>query len=153
MQRRKNIRLEHHLYKSEGMFFITICTDKRRCLLGNIYNEKMHLSPIGLGVQEEIAQFSVFHPDAVIKASVVMPNHVHFLMEYNGETIHIGKIISGFKAAISRQFGKGIWQRNYYENIVRDNNEYWEIVKYIENNPLQWYFDKNYVPDVQQSIL
>ena len=50
----------------------------------------------------------------------------------------LGAIIRGFKGATSRLAGRSIWQRNYYEHIIRHNKEMEEITKYIQNNPIRW---------------
>jgi REP element-mobilizing transposase RayT len=56
----------------------------------------------------------------------------------------VGAIIRGFKSAVSRQMGFSVWQRDMYEHIIRDANDYWRIIKYVENNPTTWETDRFY---------
>jgi REP element-mobilizing transposase RayT len=93
---------------------------------------------------------------------IIMPNHIHFIIEISyqqGE--HIGSplqtIIQWFKTMSTNEyikmvknnelpnFDKRIWQRNYYENIIRNDEVHQKIIEYIENNPLKWKNDKYYM--------
>ena len=56
----------------------------------------------------------------------------------------VGAIIRGFKSAVSGQMGFSVWQRDMYEHIIRDANDYWRIINYIENNPATWETDRFY---------
>ncbi|MFQ6703315.1 MAG: transposase [Alphaproteobacteria bacterium] len=58
----------------------------------------------------------------------------------------VGAIVRGFKGAVSRQLGYTVWQRNYYEHIIRTDESYKHISDYIENNPTKWQSDKFYSP-------
>ena len=58
----------------------------------------------------------------------------------------VGAIVRGFKGAVSRQLGYTVWQRNYYEHIIRTDESYRHISTYIENNPTKWQSDKLYSP-------
>lgn len=75
-----------------------------------------------------------------------MPNHVHMIVGVIGSpkaaTPTIGKIINNYKALITKQIGYSIWQRNYYEHIIRNEKEYIKIKEYIRNNPINWEKDK-----------
>ena len=82
---------------------------------------------------------------------IIMPNHVHFIIEkisvgagLDQPRIRISDVIGLFKSGVSRQLGYSIWQRNYYEHIIRNEKEYLEILEYIQNNPLKWKEDKYY---------
>jgi REP element-mobilizing transposase RayT len=52
-----------------------------------------------------------------------------------GTSRTIGAIVRGFKIGVTKQIGQSIWQRNYYEHIIREPSEYSRIVEYIRNNP------------------
>ena len=80
-----------------------------------------------------------------------MPNHIHFIMEIVGagldqpaNEITISNVIGLFKSGVSRKLGYSIWQRNYYEHIIRNETEYLMIKQYITNNPYNWENDKYY---------
>lgn len=63
----------------------------------------------------------------------------------------VGAIIRGFKGAVSRQIGFSVWQRNYYEHIIRNDIEYQRISEYIINNPIKWNIDK-INPDMEMGV-
>ena len=80
-----------------------------------------------------------------------MPNHIHFIAENVGAGLDqpankttISDVIGLFKSGVSRKLGYPIWQRNYYEHIIRDETEYLLIKQYILNNPYNWEKDKYY---------
>ena len=60
--------------------------------------------------------------------------------------------IRGYKSTVSKQIGRSVFQRNYYEHIIRDNNEHGDIATYIINNPATWDADKLYVKSVNEFI-
>lgn len=158
---RKSIRLKYYNYSREGAYFITICIKNRLNLLGNITNAKIELNNYGRTVEKEIIETNKIRKNVKINEYIIMPNHVHLIIEIS-ETLNyeqgvcntplqtpaktIGAIIKGIKSATSRQIGYSIWQRNYYEHIIRNEKEYYKIVEYIQNNPLKWeedeYFEK-----------
>ena len=60
----------------------------------------------------------------------------------------IGSIVLGFKIGTTKQIGYAIWQRNYYEHIIRDDGDYHRIAEYIANNPAKWNDDRFYREDM-----
>lgn len=82
------------------------------------------------------------------KDYIIMPNHIHGIIEIKGGQGRppLPKIIQGFKSVTTRKcFELGfrqIWQRNYYEHIIRNEKEYLLIKQYIINNPMNWKKDK-----------
>jgi REP element-mobilizing transposase RayT len=86
-----------------------------------------------------------------------MPNHVHFIVDIletghlwagaptGAKTITIAKIVNSLKTITSKQIGYSIWQRNYYEHIIRNEKELYRIIEYIEYNPINWKSDPNYI--------
>lgn len=68
-----------------------------------------------------------------------MPNHVHAIFSLENDTAPaLGQIVNRFKGSVSRQFGKVLWQRSYYEHVIRNKQDLLKIMEYIENNPLNW---------------
>jgi putative transposase len=150
---RQSIRLNGYDYSTSGAYFITICTHEREYLFGDIINETMELNAFGDIARSHWQQLSQHHPNIIMDESIVMPNHLHgiivleSLMDYKKS---ISEIIRGFKTfsakAINKERGlRGVpvWQRNYYDRIIRNELELDRVRQYIINNPRNWDADKN----------
>ena len=139
MQKRKNIRLKEYDYSSKGMYFITICTKDKKNIFGKIVDYKMLFNNYGNQLNDILESFDT--DKYVIDYYQIMPNHIHFIVEIkNNKAIDLAKIISQIKSKCTNLLKyKNLWQRNYYERVVRDEKEYNNIVKYINENP---YMDK-----------
>jgi hypothetical protein len=81
--RRKNIRLKNYDYTSAGYYFVTICTEKRKCLFGNIVGGKMELSPLGETIRSIWVDMPEHYPGVAIDSFIVMPNHLHGIVILN----------------------------------------------------------------------
>ena len=169
---RRSIRLKGYDYSQSGLYFITLCAVNKICMFGNVVDGKMQLNDIGQLVEQEwLNTINIRHNDVRLHNYIVMPNHFHAIIEirrgesHSPQTINegninendlpqrmkspsktVGAIVRGFKGAISRQLGYSIWQRNYYEHIIRTDASYRHISNYIENNPTKWQSDKLYSP-------
>ena len=154
---RKSIRLKEYDYSQAGYYFITICTKNREQLFGKIVDGLMLLNENGEIVNEFLKQISIKYQNVAIDYYSIMPNHLHFIVIINenrrgGVTPPLpplGNIIGYFKYQSTKQIniirnspGIPIWQRNFYEHIIRNDKELYEIRKYIENNPLNWSDDE-----------
>ncbi len=141
---RKKIRLKDYDYSQENMYFITICVKDRLELLGKIEKENhINLTREGDIVKQNIYQLEEIYKNIIIDEYVVMPNHLHILLLINYKNgITISKIIKHFKANISRGIGYSIWQKSFYEHIVRNEKEYLKVKEYIKNNVINWKMDK-----------
>ena len=178
---RESIRLKDYDYSKEGMYFITICTQNRECLFGDIVDKPvganlcvrpdldiqpdvdMILNKAGLMIEKWIKELPNKYINIKCNEYIIMPNHFHCIIEifYNNEGEHIGsplhEIIKWFKTMTTNEyirmvknnelpnFEKRIWQRNYYENIIRNEEIHQKVVDYIKINPLKWQDDKYYV--------
>ncbi|RKY49507.1 MAG: transposase [Candidatus Neomarinimicrobiota bacterium] len=163
---RRSIRLQGYDYSSPGAYFVTICTQNRECLFGDIVNGKMVLNDIGKIVADEWIKTGDIRDEIELDAWVVMPNHFHgIVMIRRGDRPvaptptplpgprpkSIGSLMSGFKSAVTKRINKirqtpgiSVWQRNFYEHIIRNETELGNIRQYIINNPLNWRSDENY---------
>lgn len=102
-------------------------------------------------------------PNVVLHEYIVMPNHVHGIIQLVGAKNNgtknispprspsktIGSIVRGFKIGVTKWMRQNtdvqnVWQRNYYEYIIRDERTYQNIVRYIINNPMNWKQDTFY---------
>ena len=164
MRSRKSIRLKNYDYSQPGAYFITICTHNREMLFGKIVDGEMVLNAFGEIVAHEWVTTQTMRENIIIDAWVVMPNHIHGIIiirrgtrrrapttEQFGQPTHnsIPTIIRGFKSTVTKQInglrhtpGAKIWQRNYYEHVIRNDDDLAEIREYIANNPLQWHLDR-----------
>jgi len=153
------------------MYFITICTYKRECLFGDVVDGEMLLSEVGEIAEACWQQIPDHYPQVILDGYVVMPNHVHGIIEIAGTqggddanvvgannhsplqdttcgtSRTIGAMIRGFKIGVTKRAQNehnlyGVWQRNYYEHIIRNERELRAIQEYITYNPAQWEEDE-----------
>ncbi len=151
--RRKQIRMPEYNYSSEGLYFITICTQNRQCILSHInytsnsLEANLELLPFGKITEKYINSINDTYDDIKITDYVIMPNHVHFICSIlvgksDSKTSSANKrlpsLISTFKRFINNECNKKIWQRNYYEHIIRNEKDYIKILEYIKENPYNW---------------
>jgi len=164
---RRSIRLQGYDYSSPGAYFVTMCTHNRECLFGEIANGKMRLNELGKIASQCWLAIPDHFPHARLGAFVIMPNHVHGIIwivdnivgaknfsplqsqQPRGTSKTIGSIIRGFKIGVTKWARQHIdvhtvWQRNYYEHIIRNETELNNIRQYIINNPIIWQSDEYY---------
>ena len=145
---RRSIRLQGYDYKKEGAYFVTICTLQKQNLFGEINSGEMQLNVIGqivLAIWEKIPYHFL---NVELDESILMPDHLHGIIvitELDENTSSLPTIIQNFKSISSRKInrinknsGMSIWQRNYYERIVRCEQELQNLREYIQNNPVKW---------------
>ena len=156
-QRKKN-RLEDFDYSTPGAYFITICTENRRNLLGKIVGggvpdaPQMQLSPMGKQVARQIRQADKAQRVTIHKY-VIMPNHVHMILfvddgasrtpppTENGTTRAndaIPRFVAGWKRLCHQTLGRKIFQRSYHDHVIRGEKDYLEIWQYIDSNAAKW---------------
>ena len=161
--RRRSIRLKDYDYSQSGAYFITISTYNKECLFGEIVDSQTHLNKFGWVISEEWLRSIKLRQEIELDEFVIMPNHIHgivIIIESNvGATGRspllkgpkpksIGAFVAGFKSAVTKRInsirgtpGMPVWQRNYYEHIIRNERDLDEIRQYIINNPLKWELD------------
>lgn len=131
------------------MYFVTICTHKRQSFFGHIVNEEMHLTSTGEIVQTHWLDLTKHHSHIELDEFIIMPNHLHGLisiLDSSSKSIFLGSIINWFKAGVSRSVKQNsaiekLWQRNYYEHVVRNEKDYERIYEYISTNIIKWELD------------
>ncbi len=201
---RKSIRLKGYDYSQAGLYFITICVQDRKCLFGKIVDDEMILNDAGKIADECWMEIPKHFPNAILHEHIVMPNHVHGIVELTQNNVanvgvenirvqnirvenfqplqqpneppkqnafqkmiprSIGSIVKGFKIGVTKWFRNNativgvenfqpllqpqpdidkLWQRNYHEHIIRDEESYQRISDYIISNPKNWKCDKFY---------
>jgi REP element-mobilizing transposase RayT len=156
---RKHNRLADYDYSQPGAYFITLCVKDRRCLLSTIVGADAHigpqpkLAPFGNVVEKYLKTIPGIGP------YVIMPNHVHMILHISANDVRQGpmwasapteasvpNLIRSFKTLVSKELGESIWQRSYYDHVIRDEADYLVRVRYIEENPSKWLYDDYYIP-------
>lgn len=170
--RRRSIRLCGHDYRDGGAYFVTICTWRRECVLGEIRNDVLCPTQRGLIVGQCWEAIPQHRPYVELDAFVLMPNHIHGIiwLAVGAEDIvrpsaplvsasspkpkgpdarSLGAVVGAFKAAVTREINKrrtgaerNFWQANYYEHIIRDQRGLEAIRKYVTMNPQRWCDDR-----------
>ncbi|MDP2857789.1 MAG: hypothetical protein Q8P50_07410 [Bacillota bacterium] len=177
-RRRRSIRLRGYDYSQPGAYFVTVCSEDRQCIWGDIAEGQMKRNLLGDVVLACWANLPHHFPYVELDAFVVMPNHVHGIVvithrrgEASGPNTRtpglaapdatplphpdgtrpgsLGAIVQNFKSVSTRRIntmrsapGAPVWQRNYYEHVVRNERELDRIRQYIILNPSRWAWDR-----------
>ncbi|MDX2231858.1 MAG: transposase [Leptolyngbyaceae cyanobacterium bins.349] len=186
---RRSLRLKGYDYASPSAYFITICTQNRACLFGEIDNGVMQLNDAGQMVQRVWVDLPQRFPAIELNAFVIMPNHIHGIIQFTHDAIAgtgeragtrpapteeqnnlvgvplvgtpvtepgatLGEIVGTFKSISTHEyaiamkqrhwepFHRRLWQRNYYEHIIRDTISFEKIEDYVQTNPQRWHLDQ-----------
>jgi REP element-mobilizing transposase RayT len=151
---RKSTRLHHYDYATAGAYFVTICTQNRHCLLADADQCTASLE-IDRMLRHWYFELEKKYPDMGCDAFIAMPNHVHLIVFLFDEppfsnlpaiiqwfkTMTTNEYITGVKRLGWKPFDKRLWQRNYYERVIRDERELFRIQEYIATNPENWHRD------------
>ena len=113
-------------------------------MLGKIIDDNIKLTKEGKLVKQNINKIEQIYKNIIIDEYVIMPNHIHILILINNykNSVTIPKIIKHFKTNITREIKCSIWQKSFYEHIIRNEKEYWKIKEYIKYNVINWQKDK-----------
>ena len=166
---RKQIRLLHFDYGNTGTYYVTICTHERKRFLSTVENGKVTLTNFGTIVLEELLKTINMRTYVSLDDFVIMPNHLHVILffheraaehlpekqdspirNFGGSEQHsLSSVVANFKAAVTNRIRKEtgkekaiIWQRGFYEHIIRDEKDLMRIRDYITTNPLNWSIDE-----------
>jgi putative transposase len=167
--KRRSMRLKSYDYTQAGAYFVTICTQKRHCLFGDIVETEMRLNNAGQMVWTVWDELSVHYSNIELDGFVIMPNHVHAIVILVGvgphaypdrgqpqgvaPTLSLPDVVHRFKTLTTKRYADGVkqsgwlpfsgrlWQRNYFEHVIRSEQSLNRIREYILNNPARWGFD------------
>jgi putative transposase len=164
---RRSIRLRDYDYAQPGAYFVTVCTYQRECLLGDVIVDgrtRVRLSEYGRIVRDAWFRSADIRPGAALDAFVIMPNHLHSIIVFHADVgAHsrapsdgryrtprsLGAFIAGFKSATTARInerrgtpGLPVWQRNYYEHVLRNEEALTRAREYIALNPLRLHLDR-----------
>jgi len=147
LPKRKQNRLAYYDYSSANAYFLTVCTAKHELLFWA--SEDGTLSRYGEMAKQAILDIPKHYAAVTVDHYTVMPNHIHLLLQtqtdIDGRRIAaptISTLMNQLKGAVSRQAGKSVWQKGFYDHIVRTDADYQAIWNYIEGNPSKWKEDK-----------
>jgi len=151
LPKRKPTRIADYDYSTPGAYFITVCTANREKLFwsdrrGELCSPtNVPLSDIGRIVDNEIQKIGSIYDSIKVDKYCIMPDHIHFIISINADengrtqfTPTISRVMKQFKGSITKQVGKPIWQKSFYDHGIRNQQDYDEIWQYIENNPLKY---------------
>ena len=150
-------RNQRHDYNGEfgAKYFVTICTQNMRHYFGEIYKKSMHLSKIGTYLDELIRSIGQYYDYAQILNYVIMPNHIHFIIDIDWHKSHLvdedknpmnnktlGTVIRGLKARVTRFANENNmlfkWERNYNDAIIWKDDDLQNVIGYINDNVKNW---------------
>jgi REP element-mobilizing transposase RayT len=159
---RRSIRLKGYDYTRAGAYFVTMVVKNRECLFGEVVAGEMRLNALGQIAAEEWERTPAIRAEIELDEWVVMPNHVHGIIVITANIVgatgrsplpgpakrSLGAFVAGYKSAVTKRInehratpGVPVWQRNYYEHIVRNDEALHRIRRYIAENPLRWALD------------
>jgi REP element-mobilizing transposase RayT len=158
---RRSIRLKDYDYSQPGAYFVTICVQSKKCILGTISNDQIHLSEFGRLSRDFWGQVQLYFDGISIDTFIVMPNHLHVIiviLESNHSVGQsqprrpsLGQIVGYYKYLTTKEINRirgtpGIpfWQRNDFERVIRNRDGLHRIRKYIVDNPRNWDRDRNH---------
>ena len=175
IRRRRSVRIPGNDYALPRAYFVTICTYRKSLFFGDVKNGIVTLNLYGEAAiiewfrTTELREYVILFEDEFI----LMPNHVHGIIHIKHPSGAVGArhrhapteekfgmprsgtrgtMIRAYKSAVTRRVNKirgtpamKVWQRNYYEHIIRDESELNRICCYIRGNPALWHGDVYFV--------
>lgn len=155
MPKRKNNRLDNYDYSTCGAYFLTICTANRENHFWNNAGatigcpQDVELSVCGKIVEEAINNISVKYPMISVEQYAILPDHVHLLLlissDENGRAMHaptVSRVVQQLKGYVTKRIGKTVWQKLFFDHVIRSKKDYEEHAKYIYENPMLWKYKK-----------
>lgn len=156
---RQSIRLINYDYSCAGIYFVTLCSFNRKCIFGYIKNNFIQLNDYGRIARDEWEKLPERFSNVSLDLMQLMPNHMHATLILKNRPIAdestptLGMIIGAYKSLVTKtirerysglEMIEKVWQRNYYEHIIRSASSYEYISNYIVTNPAKWEHDKLY---------
>lgn len=172
MIQRKPNRLKNFDYSSANAYFVTVCVYNFKSLFSKIEGQYSVLNESGKMIQKWWLEIETKFKEVKLDEFIIMPNHMHGIviitdnLSEAGDSIVAGKtdrhtglslqnIIGWFKTMSTNEYIRGVkemkyppfekhlWQRSYYDRIIRNEEEFLRIQEYIYYNPLKWNWEKN----------
>jgi len=149
---RKSLRLSTYDYSNAGYYFVTICTYEQECFFGEIVEEGMHLNSAGQMIASVWGNIPRRLNQIGLDSFIVMPNHIHGIIVLE-KGVALSRVIQAFKSISTNEYIRGVrrqgwkkfnynlWQRSFYDHVIRNEKDLLRVQEYISNNPLQWAID------------
>ena len=152
MHRKRN-RIENYDYSQPNIYLLTVCTENREHLFGVVEARPDKpvtvLSPLGKLVEQAILGIETHYPNTTIETYSILPNHLHLLLRLDPTAAPnpptVSRIIKKMKEYVTRTWGKPVWQRGFYDHVIRSEQEYLNAWNYVTFNPAKWESDEYYV--------
>ena len=151
LYQRKSLRLKKYDYSQRGLYFVTICEHGHHHYFSKIIDGVLYLNDVGQMIKKLWLTLPQRFATITLHEFVIMPNHFHAILEMHSDNAYLlGEIIGTFKSLTTfeytlgvknhgwKPFDKKLWQRNYYEHIIRNHTSYLQLSQYIQNNPIKW---------------
>ena len=166
LPQRKHTRLQNYDYSTTGAYFITICTKDRRCVLSKVVGRGLapaetngiEYTSFGKIAEHQLLLLEERYHFLSVDQYVIMPNHIHVILILDNQTAGasprptVMDIVCAFKSLTTREckkngFQGSLFQTSFYDHVIRDREDYEKRVKYIDENPIRWYYDELFVEE------
>ncbi len=138
LPQRKKTHLKPSMYL-DGWYFVTMVAVGREHIFSKIeINGKIKLLPVGKTAVRCVKEIPEHFPGVRVYKAIVMPDHLHMVVYVPPNSYSLHTVIGGFKGAVSKATGRPVWQRSYYDHVIRGRQDFIEICRYIEDNPRRW---------------
>lgn len=161
LSERKPTRLKNYDYSTTGAYFITVCTQDRKEILSTIVGEGSalpELTTYGEITDRIINEIPDKYQNVSVDHYVIMPNHIHLILSIRKESGRADpsptatSVIGWLKYRTTKEIlqingniNQKIFQRSFYDHIIRNRDDYDMIARYIHDNPMKWKYDRFYL--------
>ena len=139
--KRKPLRLPEFPYTQAAYYFVTVCCKGKApfffFFLGNGLDRSaaVCLSRCGEIADADLRALPQHFPGVQVLKYVIMPDHLHLILALDGQSASVPQILASYKSGVSRKCGRAVWQKSYYDHVIRGRKDFEEIWRYIDNNP------------------
>ena len=164
LPKRKPVRLSEYDYSQNGAYFLTLCSMNKARIFGRFVGDgvldvpNVELTQFGKIVEQTLNEMMAHYTHISVEKYVIMPNHLHILMlVHSGSEAfgtsrtpsptnsHVASFVSTLKRFSNRKSGQQLFQRSYFDHVIRNDNDYLAHWKYIDENPVRWLDDELFV--------
>jgi len=160
LPKRKAMRLPDFDYSSNGAYFVTICTQNRKCILSRIVGDGFPVPKLSGKIAEEyIKKIPEKYTCVQVDKYIIMPNHIHMILLFNSPhgtgnpSPTLSNVLAWYKYNVTREYnekvgiaGSRFFQRSFHDHVIRNHEDYLKIWEYIDSNAAKWANDRYYSP-------